>query len=43
MVVPVYLTADDGVTDDEVAVRLPREVAEALLRMLYPSWQESYR
>jgi hypothetical protein len=42
MVAPVYLAVDDGVADDEVAVRLPREVAEALLRMLYPNWQESY-
>jgi hypothetical protein len=35
---PIYIAVDAGNADEEVAFRLPREIAIRLLIMLSPSW-----
>lgn len=37
MVVPVFLAVDDGNADEEVAVHLPKPVAEAILKVPDPN------
>jgi hypothetical protein len=39
---PIYIAADKGDSNDEVTVRLPREVAEALLTVLFPDYLEYF-
>jgi len=36
--VPIYIAADAGNVDEEVAIRLPKEIAMRLLIMLSPDW-----
>ena len=38
--VPVYIAVDKGNSNEEVAVRLPKEIAEALLTVLFPNYLE---
>jgi hypothetical protein len=42
MVAPVYIAVDDGDADEEVAVRLPKSIAEEILNILSPNWSDSY-
>jgi hypothetical protein len=42
MVAPVYIAVDKGDADEEVAVRLPKNIAEEILKVLSPNWRESY-
>jgi hypothetical protein len=35
---PIYIAVDAGNVDEEVAVRLPKEIAIRLLMMLSPNW-----
>jgi len=42
MVAPVYIAVNEGDANAEVAVRLPKDIAEAILKVLDPDWQESY-
>ena len=37
---PIYLAADAGDAEKDVAVRLPKEIAIRLLMILSPSWVE---
>ena len=37
---PVYIAVDGGSVDEEVAVRLPKEVAMRLLMVLIPNWAD---
>ncbi len=39
---PVYIAVDKGNSNEEVAVRLPKEIAEALLTVLFPNYLEYY-
>lgn len=39
---PVYIAADQGNADDEIAMRLPKTVAEQLLEVLLPNWHEHH-
>lgn len=36
--VPIYIAVDAGNADEEVAIRLPKEIAMRLLMMLSPDW-----
>jgi hypothetical protein len=36
--VPIYIAADAGNVDEEVAIRLPKEIAIRLLMILSPDW-----
>jgi len=36
--VPIYIAADAGDVEQEVAIRLPKEIAIRLLMMLSPDW-----
>jgi hypothetical protein len=38
--VPIYIAVDDGNVDEEVAIRLPKEIAMRLLMMLSPRWAD---
>jgi hypothetical protein len=40
MRVPIHLAVDAGNADEEVAVRLPREIALRLLMALIPNWAD---
>lgn len=40
MVAPVYIAVDEGDANKEVAVCLPKDTAESILRVLYPRWRE---
>jgi hypothetical protein len=40
MRVPIYIAADAGNADDEVSIRLPKEIAMRLLMVLAPNWTE---
>ena len=42
MVAPVYIAVDDGDSNNEVAIRLPRKIAQEILRVLSPNYQEGY-
>ena len=35
---PIYIAVDAGNVDEEVAIRLPKEIAIRLLMMLSPDW-----
>jgi hypothetical protein len=35
---PIYLAVDAGNVDEEVAIRLPKEIGIRLLMMLSPNW-----
>jgi hypothetical protein len=35
---PIFIAADAGNADEEVAIRLPKEIAIRLLMMLSPDW-----
>ena len=37
---PIYLAADDGDAEKEVAIRLPKEIAIKLLMVLSPHWAD---
>jgi hypothetical protein len=37
---PIYIAVDAGNTDEEVAIRLPKEIAIQLLMKLSPSWAD---
>jgi hypothetical protein len=37
---PVYLAVDEGDSNNEIAVRLPKNVAEEILRLLRPDYRE---
>jgi len=37
---PIYLAADAGDADKEVAIRLPKEIAIRLLMILSPNWAD---
>jgi hypothetical protein len=37
---PIYLAADDGDAEKEVAIRLPKEIAMKLLMVLSPDWTD---
>jgi hypothetical protein len=43
MQAPVYIAADAGDADKEVAIRLPKEIAIRLLMILSPNWAEEVR
>jgi hypothetical protein len=38
--VPIYIAVDAGNADEEVAIRLPKEIAIRLLMMLSPGWAD---
>jgi hypothetical protein len=38
MASPIYIAVDAGNADEEVAIRLPKEIALRLLMMLSPDW-----
>src|SRR5258708_40293840 len=40
MQAPIYIAADAGDADKEVAIRLPKEIAMRLLMILSPNWAE---
>ena len=40
MRVPIYIAVDAEDADEEVAIRLPREIAVRLLTMLTPNWAD---
>jgi len=42
MVAPVYIAVDKGDADEEVAVRLPKNIADEILKVLSPNWREGY-
>jgi hypothetical protein len=42
MVAPVYIDVDPGDANKEVAIRLPKHLAEAILKVLDPDRRESY-
>jgi hypothetical protein len=35
---PIYIAVDAGNVDEEVAIRLPKEIAIRLLMMISPNW-----
>jgi hypothetical protein len=35
---PIYIAVDDGNAEEEVAIRLPKEIAMRLLMGLVPNW-----
>ena len=35
---PIYLAIDAGKTEEEVAIRLPKEIAARILTILSPNW-----
>jgi hypothetical protein len=37
---PIYIAADAGDADKEVAIRLPKEIAMRLLMILSPNWAD---
>jgi hypothetical protein len=37
---PIYIAADAGNADEEVAIRLPKEIAIKLLMILSPNWAD---
>ena len=37
---PIYLAVDAGDADEEVAIRLPKEIAIRLLTVLTPNWAD---
>ncbi|HEX7422331.1 MAG TPA: hypothetical protein VF311_00365 [Terriglobales bacterium] len=37
---PIYIAVDAGNADEEVAIRLPKEIAIRLLMMLSPDWAD---
>ncbi len=37
---PIYLAVDAGDADEEVAIRLPQEIATQLLTVLTPNWAD---
>lgn len=37
---PIYIAVDAGNADEEIAIRLPKDVAMKLLMMLSSSWTE---
>ena len=37
---PIYIAVDFGNADEEVAIRLPKEIAIQLLMKLSPSWAD---
>jgi hypothetical protein len=37
---PIYIAADAGGTNQEVAIRLPKEMAIRLLMVLSPTWAD---
>jgi hypothetical protein len=39
---PVYLSVDEGDAEKEISVRLPKAVAEEILRVLLPAWRECH-
>lgn len=42
IVAPICLAVDGGNADEEVVLSLPKSIAEQILRVLLPNWQESY-
>jgi hypothetical protein len=40
MRVPIYIAVDGGNVDEEVVVRLPKEIAMRLLMVLVPNWAD---
>jgi hypothetical protein len=39
---PIYIAVDAGNADEEVAIRLPKEIAIRLLMMLSPGWANEF-
>ncbi len=37
---PIYVAVDAGNADEEVAIRLPKEIAVRLLTILSPNWTD---
>jgi hypothetical protein len=37
---PIYIAVDAGNADEEVAIRLPKEIAMRLLMILSPNWAD---
>jgi hypothetical protein len=37
---PIYIGVDAGNVDEEVAIRLPKEIAARLLTILSPNWAD---
>jgi hypothetical protein len=42
MAAPVYIAADEGDTNKEVAVRLPKAAAEEILKALCPNYRAGH-
>jgi len=40
---PIYIAVDAGNADEEVAIRLPKEIAVQLLMKLSPNWAFGWR
>jgi hypothetical protein len=40
MRVPIYIAVDAGNAEDEVSIRLPKEIAMRLLMVLAPNWTD---
>jgi len=40
---PIYIAVDAGNADEEVAIRLPKEIALRLLMILSPDWADELR
>jgi hypothetical protein len=39
---PIYIAVDAGNADEEVAIRLPKEIALQLLMKLSPNWDDEF-
>jgi hypothetical protein len=42
MVAPLYLSVDEGDAEKEISVRLPKPVAEEILRALLSDWRDGF-
>jgi hypothetical protein len=40
MVAPIYIAVDEGDSNKEVAVQLPKAIAEEMLKVLFPQYRE---